>query len=275
MENKPPPTSEKGSGSFEEKKTNFFVKIGLKLKDEFLLHREAGLWGKDTEKEEEAENWRSVSEHCLMEVARVSVFAKQLGLSESVTKDLTEAAALHDFFKKEEMKKAGPNGLSWYDMEVASKRAAEFLRKNGIREKVITLVNSVSLDSLKDMEKICGKIHLSGSDIARLVLHYVDDYTQGSDWVEPAVVVGGKKMNSLDTRVTKAEENPKYKQLDEDGRKFFGGEVPHEAQRRIGHLVEKRLFDILNAKSAQNIDPEDLPQFIDQQIIAKIESENI
>ena len=112
MENKPLPTSEKGSSSFEEKKTNFFVKIGLKLKPEFLLHREAGLWEKDTKKEEgtenedNAENWRSVSEHCLMEVARVSVFAEQLGLSESVTKDLIEAAALHDFFKKEEMKKA-------------------------------------------------------------------------------------------------------------------------------------------------------------------------
>ena len=81
-----------------DKKREYFVRLGLQMREALKLHKKAGLW----ERKEGKRDWGNVSEHCLVETARVNVFADKLGLSEDVKKDLATAAALHDSFKKGE-----------------------------------------------------------------------------------------------------------------------------------------------------------------------------
>jgi len=251
---------------FENKKTEFFVKTGLSVREAFKMHKEAGLWG------EGEEDWRNVSEHCLVESARVSVLAEKLGLSEDIKKDLILSAALHDFFKKEEIKSYEMEGMSWINYKKAEDKASELLKKKGFNDRIIRLVGSIGGISLAETESILKKDNLSQEDIAFLVLHYVDDYTSGSDWVQPSEITGDKKIiNSLDRRVSACVD--RYSLLNEEGKSVFNGESTYSVQLRVGHEVERRIASILNAKNNSDMIPEDLPYLIDQEIRAKIESQ--
>src|SRR5438128_9887041 len=77
-------------------KRRFFVRTGLSARPALRLHRVAGLW----ERRYGVREWRNVSEHCLVEAARVTVFAGWLGLSAATTRRLALAAAAHDFFTR-------------------------------------------------------------------------------------------------------------------------------------------------------------------------------
>lgn len=61
---------ERGDPDFALKRRNFFVRLGLQVRDALKLHDEMGLWNR-------ADYWGNVSEHCLVEVARVQVFVKK------------------------------------------------------------------------------------------------------------------------------------------------------------------------------------------------------
>lgn len=262
--------NEEKENSFEKKKIEYFKKISLSVREAFKMHKEAGLWG---EKNSE-EDWRDVSEHCLVEAARAQVFADKLGLSEDVKRDLVSAAALHDFFKKEEIKIYETKGISWDNYEKAEERASNLLREGGFNERVIKLVGSIGMIALGEVKGILGKKELSQDDIAFLVLHYIDDYTNGSEWAEPSKTgEDGKKVCGLDERLNAAAK--KYWPLGEQGgERLFNGESSFSVEIKTGHLVEKRITDILNERHNVNIIPEDLPYFIDQKIKNEIESEN-
>jgi len=253
--------------SFDEKKTEFFVKIGLSVRDALKMHKEAGLWG------EGDENWRRVSEHCLAEVARVDVFADKLGLSEEIKKDLIIAAALHDFYKKREINSRKEKELSLDGLIKASKESDEMLKKYGFSERIIRLSGAASVPSLPEVVKILSKKYLGEEDIAFLILHYVDDISTGSDWVDPAEIVeGGGKISVIDKRLKQAAKNKKYDLLNEQGRQIFDGRTSSEEQMRIGYIVEERLAGLLNKRGEFVTDnPKDLPYLIDQEIKLRIE----
>jgi hypothetical protein len=75
----------------------------------------------------------------------------------------------------------------------------------------------------------------------------------------------------LDRRIDKNESNPRYRQINEDGKLFFNGETAYQAQRRIGHMVEKRIAKLIELKSGEKIDPLKLPEIIDMEIKNKID----
>lgn len=252
---------------FIDKKRKYFTNIGLQMREALKLHKKAGLWERNNGKRD----WGNVSEHCLVEVARVDVFAEKLNLPEDLKNDLKIAAALHDFFKKGEKEIVTSEGLSWDSFEKASEESTRQMREAGFSERVIRLANSVGHESLLETESILKKESLSLEDISYLILHYVDDYTIGSDWVKPVEEINGKQVNNLDFRVNKNEANPRYAKLNEEGRKKFAGETTFEAQRRIGHLVEEKLASIITEKIGLTITPKELPQFIDKEIQSKIE----
>lgn len=255
--------------SFERKKTKFFYKIIVQVREALKIHKEAGLLDWD---EELDRSWRDVSEHCLVEAARAEVFADKLGLSDDVKKDLIISAALHDFLKKEEIKIYDTEGMTWSNYEKAEEKASELLEKKGFNRHIIELVNSIGLIALSEIGSILKRESLSEEDIAFLVLHYVDDYTSGSDWVNASEIgEGGKRVNDLDRRLNSAA--LRYKPLIEDGRSRFNGESPINVEIRTGHLIEKRIAGFLNAKDNGDIIPEDLPYLIDQEIRNKIESQ--
>lgn len=256
---------------FEKRKREFFSRLAVRVKDAMKLHKEAGLWDRKDGKRD----WGNVSEHCLVEVARADVMANWLGLTSETKDNLMMAAALHDFYKSHEMKKvkdAMASGESnWDAFEESSKESQSLMRAAGFSESVIHLAQSVGHGSFLETEEILKKDALSEDDRAFLALHYIDEYTRGSDWASPAETLeGGKKINELDRRVDKNESNVNYRRLDEEGRVRFGGETTFQAQRRIGHDVEDRLAREVVSAGVSVEDSKDLPEMIDKEIHEKI-----
>lgn len=252
---------------FSDKKRLYFVSLGLRVWEAFLLHKKVGLWNRTDGKRD----WGNVTEHCLVEVARVDIFTDKLNLPEDIRKDLNTAAALHDFFKKGEKEIITSEGLSWDSFEKASEESTRQMREAGFNDRIVRLANSIGHGSLVETDSILKKESISSEDLAYLALHYVDDYTIGSDWANPVENIDDKQINDLDRRMDKNEANQRYARLNEEGRTKFSGETTFEAQRRIGHLVEERLACFIAGNSGQTLDPKELPQFIDREIQSKIE----
>ena len=245
---------------FLEKKRAFFVKIGLSVRNSLRIHKEQGLWG------DADENWRRVSKHCIVEVARASVFAEKFGLLEETKNNLIEAAALHDFYKKKEIKSAGSTGLTWENMRRSSLEADKIMRAKGVKKDVIELVDSVGLGALENIERILKKKRLSEKDIASLVLHYIDAYTKETDWAK----VAEGDINAMDLRINDGAINPKYRPVYE--KEYSDGETVANAQSRIDHSVQEVLAGMLRKKTAEEVAPQDMPYLIDQDIIKRINS---
>ena len=168
-------------------------------------------------------------------------------------------------------------GVTESVLENQARKELEVMRDNKVSEDIIYIKEGVGGEKWVQelILKILGKQGpLSQKDIACLVLHYIDDYTRDVNWALLAEVTpGGKKINELDRRIDKNEANPNYKRFNEEGVGWFQeSETPFQLQRRIGHLVESKIAEIIKERSGQEIDPLDLPEFIDNEIRKKIES---
>lgn len=162
------------------------------------MHKKSGLWGTGED------DWRNVSQHCLVTAARVSVLADKLGFSEDEQKTLTTAAALHDFFKKEEIKSFKSAGMTWENMIQSSDKAAQVLKEAGFNEKILKIISLVGLGPTPEVTEILQKSDFSKEDLVNLLLRYVDIYTIGSEWAEPVVPAdGGTSVHPLDARINK------------------------------------------------------------------------
>lgn len=253
-----------GDNDFEAKKIAFFSRFASSLKEAFKTHKEMGLWSKE-------DSWKNVSEHCLVEAVRAKEFASLLKLSEEETKNLILAAVLHDVGKKIEIKalKESDGTLDTYD-RIQDKIKSELI--GYISSNVGEINSSIAHEGFfKDIIEILSKGELTERDISKIVMHYIDDYTIGSEWVVDA----SEGKNDLDRRVEKNEANKNYVKINLDGKRYFGGKTTYEMQREIGHAVEERLVKIMREKSGVEIDPVLLPEFIDKKIREFINAQNI
>lgn len=155
--------------------------------------------------------------------------------------------------------------------EEASRIAQERVRNKGFNDRVVRLINAVGHSSLKEAEEILNKGSLTEENVAFLLMHYIDDYTINDQWARPAEIKAGIKINDLDRRMDKNEAHPRYTRLNQEGIKRFNGETSFQAQRRVGHAVERKIAALLQERTGQQIEPLDLPVFVDQQIMRKIE----
>lgn len=256
---------ENSSHITDTNKRTYFINLGRTVYNAFQAHQEQGLQDRNTEG---AKDWGNVSEHCLVEVARVKALGKAIGLSEETIMDLKTAAMLHDFFKKEEKSIVTAEGLHWESFEHANEQADQKLREYGFNEKVIGLTNAVGHSSLVETENILHKADLSEQDKAFLILHYTDDYTIGTDWVTP-VERQSPDENDLDIRINKNEANPRYIVINQEAKEHLQGRTLWQAQRTIGHTVERRLADLLDEKGTR-VSPLKLPEYVDSQIKSEI-----
>src|SRR6266702_2742087 len=87
----------------QQQKRVYFAYLSLEAFNAFKMHKAIGLWEKKDGVVEQV-CWRNVSEHCLVEMARVKVLANALSLPKVIQKDLLDTAALHDFHKEQEIK---------------------------------------------------------------------------------------------------------------------------------------------------------------------------
>jgi len=253
---------------FEAQKRKYFVALGLKIREAIKLHQAFGLL---TKNDRGIKEWRNVTEHQLVVAARTRALSRLVGLGKVTSDDLFLAAGMHDFYKRKTVEKS-PKGvpMSMRQQIEAEEESAKELTKAGFPKKIIDYTKSIgsSPDTIHLIEAILKKgENASEQEIAVLMIHYVDDFTRGSDWANPAEVnEQGKKINDLNRRIQEARSNPKYRGVDEEGRGYFNGETTLNTQESVGEQVEAFLAQRLSAITGTRIDPKDLPALIDEKI---------
>lgn len=271
--------------SFDEKKRAYFSRLALEVISAMRLHKKPGLLLEHRGGERE---WGNVSEHCLVELARAKVLAQKLGLSKMTRRELELGAALHDFGKRSEimaMKAAIARGESGGEAsDDADKIDERQLREAGFSQNVIEIFSSTGgkPQQLFEIMRILAKQAFTDQDLARLVIHYVDGYTRGSEWAEPAAMAESDGMiNEVDRRTQKNLDNPNYRKFDEEsvaklaGNPVFQGLGSLKGEGLVCHMIEKQLAELINQKTGETINPFELPEIIDREIKSKINDEVI
>lgn len=271
--------------SFEDKKRSFFTRVGLRVRKALLLHRDAGnLW--EREKQSSERSWENVSEHCLVEVGRVNVLSSILALSPATARNLELAAAVHDFYKRDEITAVRENlkdGGSGREVSLASDvRGAAILKGAGFADEIIEMVASEggNPETLFEIKKLLDKPELSEQEIARLAMHLVDDISQGSDWIQPSSNKNGRIQNVLDRRIAQNKANVNYTKkaeadtivFAESPDNFFHNKEAFDIMGEIGHMVEERIAQLIKERSGEEISPMELPERIDNEIKKNIET---
>lgn len=245
-----------------------FEKFAEKYQEPLKLHEDPGhLWDKD----EQGRDWRNVTEHCLLEAARAEVFSEKLKFTTELAQDLATAAALHDFYKKIDIQytredlAAGGSGDAGNLRSEAE--AAEYLRRAGYNERVITMIKGVGGDpgKLLLIKKLFDEGQPSDDNIAEMVLHYIDDYTVGN---APAAEAKDGK-NDVDARMERNATNADYKKMNEGAMEIYKGTLLEgrtrfAAQAEIAHLIEQKLSQLIKERSGEDIEPLRLPEAIDR-----------
>jgi hypothetical protein len=245
---------------FEAAKKRYFAGLAVDLQPAMRAHKQEGMLERH---ENPRDEWRNVTEHCLVEAARVLELADMVGLSDEVRRDLMMAAGLHDFYKKSEREIASAHGNSWESFEEASRQSKQKMEEGGFSERVVRLANSVGHGSLLEAEALAAKPELSEDELAFLVLHHVDDYTAGTNWVE-------RGHDPLRERIMGNVGKPAYHALDEAGRQHFGGTTTFKKQYEIGEKVAARLAEVARARSTEMVDGPALPLAVDIRIKQRI-----
>lgn len=255
----------------------FFIEQAMKAPEAFRLHIAWGVWdpiaglGPDNE---ESDRWNNVTEHCLIAMTRGEVLAEMLQFPTSLKKKLMTALALHDISKPEEVIHAENAGgrTTWEGYEEVVRNVDAKLKKIGFDEVTIHLSGAMGHPSLLETEALLKKTKYSPLDLAYLVAHYCDDISVKAGWCAPVEVVNDKKINQLDRRIERNVNNHKITQLGEDGKSRLNGRNTFDAQHEIGHAVESVLAAELKKKRVPLGESLDLPELIDNEIKAKIES---
>lgn len=167
-----------------ENKTIYWAKMALSVRNALLMHRVSDQMTKDPKTRERP--WGNITEHCLVEVARVEVLGRWIGLPEDLVLDMKRGAILHDFPKRQEIeatREANQNGTS--PLAAVKKVQAEseqILIDAGFDERVRRLASgSGYAPQIIEAQRILDKSFLSDDDWACLIVHYIDDCSIGSD----------------------------------------------------------------------------------------------
>lgn len=257
--------------------TLFFIEQAIKkAPDAFRLHITWGVWdpvaglGPHSESESTVGEWNNVTEHCLIAMTRGEILADMLDLPSNLKIKLINALALHDISKPQEVIHAKKFGISWDSYEKITTEADAKLREAGFDEETIHLSGAMGHPSLQEAESLLRKTKYTSYDLAYLIAHYCDDISVKADWCEPVAIINGKKINQLDRRMERNIDNLNIAKLGEEGRTHLNGRNTFDAQREIGHAVEKILAMELEKKGVILEESLELPEFIDKKIMARI-----
>lgn len=256
----------------EAQKTAYFQDLAISTLSSFRLHKAAEHFDyEDAQDGLRVQGWRNISEHCLVEVARVDVLADLLNLPEDIKKDLQFAAAAHDYRKKGEILER-KRDTSWDGATVSVDKTAELLWQSKLSRRAIEIAQAPGSRTILQIEKMLDEEpeHLSETDIAYLGMHFVDDVTSGSNWVSEATVENGILVNDFDKRIMNLLNNPKYAQEIEEGKLHLGGRTIVEAMLVCGDRVESLLEALIRERSGIDIEHKRLPEYIDSQIKSRI-----
>jgi len=231
------------------------------------LHKSYGLW--EWEPDGDGKSWSNVTEHCVIVAIRAMILGTKLGLFDELVVPLMHAAILHDSYKAHEKAIVVANGLEWNAFEKAAINFEVVLKNEGFDDLTIRLATASGHGSLLQAQDLIEKNErspLTPEEIAWCIHHYVDDYTIGS---KPASKADPAGFNDLDSRIRENIKNPRYVQLNEEGKQYFGGLSTFEMQLEVGLKIQKILFDLLKDEPQRGLAPNrpfDLPYWVDQKI---------
>lgn len=180
---------------------------------------------------EESAEWNNVFDHCLSEALTVDILVEAINAKkgdQALDRELlTAAALLHDAYKRREIEKvkSQPTNLALlYETDIESK---EWLKSLDVKQGIIELQDGIGNNAAKNI--YFGEI----TDLAKRLLHYVDDITQGDTVV------------SLEERLAALEENPKYREQNEWSKHIFEGLTLYQAKRKISAATEQEISEVL------------------------------
>ena len=252
---------------FDEKKRAYFYSLYRNLsKDMVNIATKQGFFGEKGS----TDDWRNVIRHSVVEVARVSELGKLINLNNKIIEEMKIATSLHDIGKKHEVNFLKTNGSNYESFIRTEGYVEELLVSNGVPNNIIDLLKSIGVTSFIKLDVLLKKGEWSDMDYAGAIIHYVDDYTVDDLWVMDTETLKGE--NALDKRSLRQASKQFSTFLDKDAVKknIFCGETLHEAQRRIGHAIEKRIANRLFDQTGHLIIPTKIPEIIDQQIMNTI-----
>lgn len=155
------------TGNFsDKKKTKYFSSFASGHFSDMKILREGGILGKENE------DWRNISEHCLVEAVGADILAEVLLANRDKT---VQAALLHDWFKRKEieaMKSMG--GGEGYKQTISEDE--RILKEHGVDEDVIKIAHS-NIPQSADPE------YLSNRTIEQKIMHFIDAVTSGTEFV--------------------------------------------------------------------------------------------
>lgn len=264
----------------ELQKRKFFSSLALKHRKTLELHKGPGdLWEKTAEKKRD---WGNVSEHCLVETARVEVLAELLKLPAELKRELETAAVLHDYNKKHEIKKtraATASGNKVLEtIEPTRQQGRARLTEENFSQNVVDISESAGgyPDTLVQIHEILQKEKMTNKDIAMLIMNYVDAYTRNADWVTASATNETGPINDIDRRTNLILSNPSYVKTEEEAREMlkkfpsFQNKYGAEVWADLCHETEKRMTSLIAERSGTTIEPLRLPEHVDEMIKEKI-----
>lgn len=261
----------------KNKAKQFWVRESLGVLSAMRMHRVSGQIEKDPETRNRP--WGNVTEHCLVEAARVEVLGRWIGLPPSIITEVKVGAVLHDFSKKQEIivtKEANTSGASLLSvLEAEHAKSGHLLKEAGFSDKIVRLSGSAGglVPQLVESQRILDKPILSDDDWAYLLVHYIDDCSIGSDWVKLSTVEeGGERINIIDFRARGNKANPTYEKVSQEATQQlqeypeFEGMSNIDASSFVSHQIERRLAERIYEKTGELVDPYLIPELIDQKI---------
>lgn len=194
---------------------------------------------------------QGVLEHVLVVAARTDELAQLLQMSDDMRQKLRAASILHDAGKYEErlmMLQAQQEGTSQWDAyDFAATRSWVNMRDTGLDEDIVEIAGAAGHATIPDAKFYMDELdHLTEKQLAWLALHYVDDFTRGSESVAPASLntETGSPENDLDRRMEMNRKNPAYDALNQEGLKREGfHQLTFDVQQTVGHRVEQLLLN--------------------------------
>lgn len=258
------------------KKPLYWSRVGLRAREGFRMHRVSGQLDKDPVTRERP--WGNVTEHCLVQVARVETLGEWIGLPEDIIAGMRTSAGLHDAFKKQEitaMKEAEKTGDS--PLAASNAQAVEderVLQKAGFSQFVIRLAGAPGgkTAQLLEAQRILDKPELSSEDWAYLIVHYVDDCSVGSDCVRPSQTnATGEQTNIIDFRTEGNKAKSGYNKISQEIAEelqdtVFDNLHPFDAMALVSHQIEQRLARAIFEKTGETVDPLLIPELVDRKI---------
>jgi hypothetical protein len=166
--------------------------------------------------------------------------------------------------KKREKGIVSSEGLTWGAFEKANKESDAVLRANGFSEMVIRIAGAVGHGSMEDIDLILKNPTFSEEDLAKLILHYIDDYTIGDQ-----LILERPTEDVLGARMAANKANERYRQLDLDGIERFGMST-FDKQLEVGRRVESTLCAIVSQRVAQTVSAKDLQLRVDEMLLAAV-----